>query len=78
MIEKWVKIKYEYCQNCFSKKKSLITYFVHSTEDYDSEDYWCTIKNCSCGGKICGNYVKVCSKCKYSGELNESEIDMID
>jgi len=77
MIEKWIKLKYEYCGICSSNKKCLITYFVHATDD-DIDDYWCTLKGCPCNGKLCGNYVKVCSNCTFTEELSETEVDMFD
>lgn len=80
MIEKWIKIKYDKCPNCLNNKKSFITYFVHVFED-DMEnigDYWCTLKDCNCNGKLCGNYVRICSKCKYSIDVSDSQIEMFD
>ena len=78
MFEKWIKLKYDNCPNCHNKKKCFITYFVHATEEYDSEDYWCTLSNCSCKGKLSGNYIKICSSCKFTGELNDTEVEMLD
>ena len=79
-ITKWIILRRSSC-DCSPDSKSLITAFVHATDDNGNmteeniDDYICTYKQCACKGTFMGHYTKYCGRCKNQPKMDDDEIE---